>query len=226
MTAGFWGTPGQLYSCPGCGLAHYFHCIGEQCLVHRGRFGFSRRRGRVPLLLALLFFCSGSSLKRALSGSSVTWPGYRSHLTAFVSYSKRFWQRMLGLRLLILVFTAILGTLAMLLPVIGIIAFGHLFVLRVKFIYWEYTMVSKILASLRPSAAAGKLREAHAAIARYCHWHCAAKLHRRLFSQYALESQVIFISIPFYCYLATALQLALMGNKLELDDAAPEFAAE
>jgi hypothetical protein len=230
MTAGFWGEPQASFILAlDVGLPTISTVLENNVLSTGVDLDLAGGGAGVPLLLALLFFLLRVLIEAGFIGLLCDLArGIAPTLTAFVSYSKRFWQRMLGLRLLTLVFTAILGTLAMLLPVIGIIAFPViLFVLRVKFIYWEYTMVSEDIGIAEAFGRSGlyfakRTPQLHGIVIGIVLLNfIAAFLVNMLWSP-----EVIFISIPFYCYLATALQLALMGNKLELDDAAPEFAAE
>lgn len=101
--------------------------------------------GLVVLLFTLILFSFaeagfiGQLYQLATNGSSPTGE-------IFFSYARRFWLRFLGLQLLLTVVVFLGLYVSMLLGVIGALAYvvGFL-VLRIRYIYWEFTIVTEDL---------------------------------------------------------------------------------
>lgn len=183
--------------------------------------------GALPaMLLALFFLLLGAFVEAGFIGLLCEAGREKAAtLAAFVGYAKRFWLRMLGLRLLISVTIYIGGLVAMLLSIIGVIAFLVIFlILRVKYIYWEYVMVSEdigIARAFNRSRLYFQYRTPQLNIIILSIF--LANFVTALIVNWLWHPVVLFIAIPFYCYLATGLQLALMKDTLYLSDVVPEL---
>lgn len=139
-------------------------------------------------------------------------------LGSFVSYGKRFWLRFLGLRLLVAAVSIAGLLLAMLLSIVGLIAYMIIFIiLRIKYIYWEFTMLSEDMGITDAFRRSRMLYDSRTPeLSKVIIAILVANFLLAVVVNALWSPTIVVIFIPIYCYVASALQLALMTNKLEL----------
>jgi len=175
----------------------------------------------IALLLFLVFFIAGAFVEAGFIGQVYELAKTKSpSVQSFLDYANRFWLRFLGLRLLILAVSFFGAFFSILFGFIGFLTFLILFtVLRIQYIYWEFTLLSEDLAlmeALRLSRQHYNNRTPELAgvlVAILVVNFLASLVFNMLWTP-----MVIFIGIFIYNYLATALQLALMLSKPGLTD--------
>lgn len=222
MTIGFWGESQlSLKLALDVGMPSISTILEKNVLASGVNFDLFGGGIEGSILLALLLLLLSAFVEAGFIG--LLYELARDNapsMPAFASYAKRFWLRILGLRLLVFVFTIVGGLLAMLLSIFGVLAFLVIFlILRVNDIYWEYTMVSEDIGIAeafhlsrmyfvnRPEELSGIIIDIF-----------LVNFIAALVVNLLWNPVVIFITIPFYCYVSTALQLALMKSKLDLGD--------
>ncbi|MDD2211353.1 MAG: hypothetical protein PHN71_08570 [Candidatus Cloacimonetes bacterium] len=223
VTTGFWGeSKVSLKLALDVGLPSISSIFDQNVLVSGVNINQTGALpGGIALILVLLFVLLGAYLEAGFIGllHEVAKDNVPS-LDTFVSYAKRFWLRFLGLRLIIFVFSLLGVFLAMLLSIIGVIAFLVIFlILRIKYIYWEFTMVSEDMGiSEAFSRSRMHYENRNPELSSIIISILVANFIAALIVNLLWTPVVVFISIPIYCYVATALQLALMYNKLALPE--------
>ncbi|GEM_PF-2042772 len=223
VTTGFWGeSKVSLKLALDVGLPSISSIFDQNVLVSGVNIDQAGALpGGIALILVLLFALLGAYFEAGFIGllHEVAKDNVPS-LDTFVNYAKRFWLRFLGLRLIIFVFTLLGVFLAMLLSIIGVIAFLVIFlILRIKYIYWEFTMVSEDMGiSEAFSRSRMHYENRNSELSSIIISILVANFIAALIVNLLWTPVVVFISIPIYCYVATALQLALMYNKLALPE--------
>jgi hypothetical protein len=233
MTIGFWGeSKVHLKLALDVGLPSIATVLEQNVLASGFSFNFGDGVGAwgFAFLLFLLFFVLGAYCEAGFIGLlyQAVAKDAPSTLDTFLYYGNRFWLRFLGLNLLVFLVTIVGGLMAMLLFVFGVIAFLVIFlILRIKYIYWEFTIVSEdmgVLEAFNRSKMHYNNRSPEMAI--IIIKILVANFIAALIVNFLWSPVMIFIAIPIYSYVATGLQLALMCNKLELSDAPPYFPTE
>ena len=227
MTTGFWGeSKVSLKLALDVGLPSISTIMEQNVLAGGVNIGpDGALPGGIALFFALLFFLLGAFMEAGFIG--LLYEAAKDNapsLDSFLSCAKKFWLRFLGLRLIVFLFTILGGLLALLLSIIGVIAFLVIFiVLRVKYIYWEFTMVSEDMGI---SEAFSRSRVYYAnrtpELTSIILFMFAANFIAGLIVNLLWNPIAVFLAIPIYCYVATAVHLALMYNKLELSDSPTE----
>lgn len=130
----------------------------------------------------------------------------------FAGYAKRFGLRFLGLRLLIFIVTLVGFVFGLLLFFVGVIAFMIIFIiLRIKYIYWEFTIVAEDLGILEAFQRSRELYDQRSPeLANIIIKILAANFLFGLALNFLWMPIILFIGIFLYAYVATGLQLELM----------------
>ncbi len=226
MTVGFWGQSKlSLKLALNVGLPSISAILEQNVLAGEITLGLDGAGpAAATFLLAILFLFLSAFVEAGFVGLLYEVAGEKApSLDSFVSYGKRFWLRFLGLRLLVFAFSIIGILMAMLLSIIGLFAYMIIFiVLRVRYIYWEYTMLSEdlnVFDAFRRSRVLfdGRAPELSSIIIAIL----LANFLVALIINLAWTPVTLLLFIPIYGYVASALQMALMMNKLELNVESP-----
>lgn len=133
----------------------------------------------------------------------------------FFGYGQKFWGRFLIMRLLVagVLFLGLMA--AMLLSIVGLLAFTVAYiVLRIKFIYWEFTVVAE---DLRVIEAFNRSKELFKQRPPELNGVLLAILGVNFLAGLLLNALwhpvMLFLGVFVYAYLGTILQLALMNTR-------------
>lgn len=171
--------------------------------------------GGAGLLLVLLLMLAAAFVQAGFIGLlAETTAGRPAGFNVFSDYGRRFWGRMLALMLLVTLTVLLFGFLAMALGVVGLLLFLVGFtVLRIIYIFWEFTVVVEDRGlgeafALSREYYARRHPETGALIGSILGLGLLAALALNLF--WSLPA--LLVAIFGYNYLATGLQLALMNT--------------
>lgn len=224
LTAGFVGAPSAAVKIVlSIGLPSITDVLDNKYLPGASSLNFADISS-VGLLIFILFFLAGVFLEAGYIGllyeAAV---GKSPSAQSFFSYARRFWGRFLFLRIIIFLVSLLVLFTSAALWLAGVIVFIVAFlVLRILYIYWEFTIVSEDL----------DLTDAFNRSRRYYDKR-SPELSGVIISIFVLNflaglavnllwhPLAVFLGIFIYAFLAAGLQLALMLTKPGITETAP-----
>jgi len=218
MTTGFWGESKLTFKLIlNVGIPSIAQILEQNIMAGALNFNIGQFSSfGVAIILFLVFFIAGAFIEAGFIGLVFELAAKEQSptLDLFMDYAQRFWVRMLGLRLIILVITLLGMLLAIPFSILGALAFMIFIVLRIRYIYWEFTIVSEdmtVAAAFQQSRRYYEHRtpELTNVIIAMVLINFLASLLVNLF----WSPLIVFLGIFIYNYIATGLQLALMDSK-------------
>lgn len=215
LTVGFWGASKFTFKLVlDAGLPSISTIIEHNVFAGSVNFDFAGSGpDTMALALALLLFVLGAFAEAGFIGLLYERAkGNAVNLDTFLSYASRFWLRFLGLRALMFLVTLAGLVMAMLLSFLGMIAYLVVFmVLRVKYIYWEFTIVADDLGVFEAFArSAAYFDNRTPELSGVIIGILVANFIFALLVNFLWHPLPLLLFIPIYCYVASGMQLALM----------------
>ena len=217
VTTGFWGEPQLAFKfLIDVGVPSISNILQQNVLAGGVDISEVIESDGSVLLVMLVFFFLGALIEGGFIGSIYEMAlGEPPTVAKFISYAKKYWGRFLMLRLLISVVLFLGIIVAASLALFGLLAFTIAYIVfRIKYIYWEFTIVAEdlgVIDAFRRSNQHFKLRalEFSSVIILMLAVNFLAGLVFNLF----WNPIVLFLGIFIYAYFGTSLQLALMYTK-------------
>jgi len=225
MTIGFWGESKFSFKLTlTVGVPSIGDVLDQNFMA--GGFTFNTDTGFAgpALLIFVLFLIIGAFVEGGFLGLlyELAGKGESPTLKMFAGYGQRFWGRFIGLRLLMLLVMTAGMFAAVLLNIIGVLAYlvGFI-VLRILYIYWEFTIVAEdngVLDAFHNSRRHFDNRSPE--LSGIILTIFFANFLAGLIFNMLWTPVFIFAGIFIYGYVATGLQLALMFSLPGLDKSA------